>query len=275
LARPQVAEETSARREGIAIMLVIDCSSTMLAEDLQLGSLGLVKLVEEAGPQRRLNRLDAVKKVARAFIDGRDNDMIGIVAFAAQAYIICPPTFDREWLANNLSRIRIGMIKDATAIGSGILSGLSALRSVKARSKVMVLLTDGINNFGEVPPLVAAKTARAMGVKIYTIGIASKGLSPYPAKDAYGNKTYKNVKIDIDEDMLRNMADITGGSYYKATDLSALKKSYDDIDRLEKGDLEQSAYEEYKDIFSIFLRLALLCLAVDILLGNTLLRKIP
>lgn len=275
LARPQSTEGERIRREGIAIMLTIDCSSTMLAEDLQLGALGLAPLVERYSETEHLNRLDAVKKVAGDFIRSRPDDMIGIVAFAAQAYVVCPPTFDRMWLEKSLARVRVGMIRDATAIGSGILSGLESLKGVTARSKVVVLLTDGINNFGEVPPLVAAKAARALGIKIYTIGISSRGQTPYPVKDEYGKKTYQNVRIDIDEKTLREIANITGGGYYSVGDLRALKKSYADIEKLEKAALEETAYEEHKDIFANFLVGALIMLALEIILSNTYLRKIP
>ena len=275
LARPQSTGGERIRREGIAIMLTIDCSSTMLAEDLQLGALGLAPLVEGYSETEHLNRLDAVKKVANDFIASRPDDMIGIVAFAAQAYVVCPPTFDRVWLEKSLDRVRVGMIRDATAIGSGILSSLESLKGITAQSKIVVLLTDGINNFGEVPPLVAAKAARTLGIKIYTIGISSRGQTPYPAKDVYGKKTYQNVKIDIDEKTLREIANITGGNYYNVSNLRALKNSYVDIDKLEKVGLEETAYEEHKDIFANFVVWALIMLALEIILSNTYLRKIP
>lgn len=274
LARPQSNEGGHIRKEGIAVMLTIDCSSTMLAEDLQLGSLGLAPLTGYS-ESKHLNRLDAVKEAAQDFIRSRPDDMIGIVAFAAQAYVVCPPTFDKVWLEKSLAIVRVGMIRDATAIGSGILSSLEALKTVNARSKVVILLTDGINNFGEVPPLVAAKAARAVGVKIYTIGISSRGQSPYPAIDEYGKKTYKNLQIDIDEKTLKEIANITGGNYYSVKDVNSLKNSYMEIDKLEKTTLEENAYEERADMFTEFLVLALIMLALEIILSNTILRKIP
>ncbi len=274
LARPQSTEGERIRREGIAMVIAIDCSSTMLAEDLQLGALGLAPLVWEYSEVKRLNRIDAVKQVADDFIRSRPDDMIGIVIFAAQAYVICPPTFDRVWLEKSLERARVGMIKDATAIGSGILSSLESLKGVIARSKVVILLTDGINNFGEVPPLVAARAARALDIKIYTIGISSRGQTPYPTQDAYGKKTYQNIKIDINEKMLREIANITGGNYYSVNDLRALKNSYADIERLEKTTLEENAYKGRKDIFASFILGALAMLALEVILGNTYLRKI-
>jgi Ca-activated chloride channel family protein len=275
LARPQLPGDDRSQREGIAIMIAVDCSSTMLAEDLQLGSLGLASLVEESSEAPRMNRLEAVKGLGREFIEARKSDMIGVVAFAAQAYVICPPTFDREWALDALKRVRIGLIKDGTAIGSGILSSLDALKGVRAKSKIVVLLTDGINNFGEVPPLVAAKAARALGIKIYPIAIISKGQTPFPAKDAYGKKTYKNVHIDVDETVLQKIAEITGGVYYRATDMSSLKTSYADIDKLEKIVLEESAASDRQDIFSVPVFIALALLIAEIVLGKTIFRKIP
>jgi len=247
----------------------------MLAEDLQLGPLGLVELVRTSDDSKRLNRIDAVREVAKDFIKTRTNDMIGIVAFAAQAYVVCPLTFDREWLLTSLKRVKVGLIKDATAIGSGIMSSLNSLKGINARSKIIILLTDGINNFGEVPPLVAAKVARSLGIKIYTIGIASRGQTPFPTKDIYGRKVYENVRIDIDEDVLKKIANLTGGNYYRVSDIKSLKDSYADIDKLEKIELEATPYEEYKDIFPVFLTWGLIFLILEIVLSNTYLRKIP
>lgn len=275
LARPQIVNESTSKKEGIAMVLCIDCSSTMLAEDLQLGALGLTPLVGGSSGSKRLNRLDAVIKIARDFIESRSDDMIGIVAFAAQAYVICPPTFDKEWLLNSLKRVKIGLIKDGTAVGSGIMSSLDSLKNVKARGKAIILLTDGINNFGLVPPIIAAKAARSLGVKIYTVGIKSVGISPFPTVDVYGKKTYENVRIDIDEDTLKKIADLTGGNHYKVTSLKLLKESYADIDKLERVLLDESAESEQKDAFGSFLFWALVFIAMDIVLSNTILRRIP
>ena len=271
LARPQMGGESKVRKEGIAIILCIDTSSTMLAEDLELSPTGLSKLRDSGGK----NRIDAVREVAEEFIKARKDDLVGIVAFAAHAYVVCPPTFDKNWLLNSLERVQVGLIKDATAIGSGILSSLNSLRDIDARSKVIVLLTDGINNFGNVPPLVAAKAARTMGVKIYTVGIASKGRTPFPAKDIYGHKTYKDVRIDIDEDVLKEIANLTGGEYYRVSDMRSLEESYKDIDVLETVELDETPYEEKKDMFQLFLLIGLAFLLIEIVLSNTFLRRIP
>lgn len=276
LARPQVSGETTKRSEGIAIVLAIDCSSTMLAEDLQLGSLGMVKLIEDpADKTKRVNRIDAVRDVARNFIKARPDDMIGMVVFAAQAYEICPPTLDRDWLLKSLDRVKVGLIKDATGIGSGILTSLNIIKNIDAKSRIIVLLTDGINNYGKVPPLVAAKAARALGIKIYVIGVSSKGQTPFPVKDEQGRTKYENVTIEIDEGVLKEIANVTGGRYYRVSDINALDESYNDIDALEKGSLQQSAYEEHKDVFAVFAVLAILFILAETLLGNTILRRIP
>ncbi|MDD5439234.1 MAG: VWA domain-containing protein [Candidatus Omnitrophica bacterium] len=275
LARPQVSLDTTTRREGIAIMLAIDCSSTMLAEDLTLGSQGLAPLLDKDRSIKRLNRMQAVKIVARDFIKSRPNDLVGVVAFAAYAYCICPPTFDARSLERAVDRIEVGMIKDATAIGSGILTSINSLKKSPARSKIIILMTDGINNYGRVPPLVAAKVARSLGIKIYTIGIVSRGQTPYPVEDKTGHVVYKNVQIDVDEKILREIADSTGGNYYRVSDLGELKERYKTIDRLERHELEETVYEDRKDVFYNFLFIALALILGEIILANSILRRIP
>jgi Ca-activated chloride channel homolog len=277
LARPQESGESMKRKEGIAMMLSIDCSSTMLAEDLQLSPSGLVESIEDYGAKRekRINRIDAVKKIAGEFVRAEPESMIGVVAFAGYAYVICPPTFDQEWLISSIDRIRVGMIRDATDIGAGILAAADSLSAVKAKSRAIVLLTDGNNNFGKVPPLVAARTAKAFGVKIYTIGIVGKPRALYPVKDEQGRKTYKYVRIEIDEDVLRKVAQITGGEYYSVKDLDDLKTCYADIGKLEKTHLEQRERTESEDVFPVFLIWAIFVILSDIILSNTYLRRIP
>ncbi len=276
-ASPQVADESIKRKEGIGVMLAIDCSSTMLAEDLQMGATGLLDVFEDpaAGKVKRLNRLDAVKEAARAFVIATPEDMTGIVAFAAYAYVLCPPTFDHEWVLKSIDRLSVGMIKDATALGSGILAGANALSAVKAKSKVLILLTDGNSNYGKVPPLIAAKTARTLGVKIYAIGIAGKAQALYPTKDREGRKTYKYVEIPFNEAGMRKIAEITGGEYYQVTNLQSLEDSYAAIYRLEKSLLEERQRENGRDIFYVFLYWALGLILIDIIMSNTYLRRIP
>ncbi|HPM42834.1 MAG TPA: VWA domain-containing protein, partial [Candidatus Omnitrophota bacterium] len=230
LARPQMSKEFKTRRDALGIVLAIDCSSTMLAEDLSLGPAGIARLTDKSEQSKRFNRLDAVKEVAKTFVDNRPEDLIGLVAFGAEAFIACPLTFDHEWLTKSIDRMKIGYIKDGTAIGSGILTSLNSLKDANVKSKIVILLSDGINNAGTVPPLVAAKAARAVGVKIYTVGIVSKGQTPYPTVDPTGKKTYKDVRIDINETVLQKMAEITGGQYFRADDMQTLRKTYQDID---------------------------------------------
>jgi len=274
LARPQLSRETRVKKEGIAIMLAIDCSSTMLADDLELSWEDLGRR-EKGDASRYEKRIDAAREVARDFIKSRQDDLIGLVAFAAQAYVVCPTTFDHDWLTRSLDRVKVGLIKDGTAIGSGILSSVNSVKETKARTKIVILLTDGINNFGNVPPLVAAKAARALGIKIYTVGLVSKGPGLYLAGDGTGRRVYRDFKVDIDEDELRQISALTGGEYFKATDLETLRQSYREIDRLEKFGMEESRYEEYVDVFRYFLIPALALLVADIILRKTFLRKIP
>jgi len=277
LARPQAADDLTKRKEGIAIMLSIDCSSTMLAEDLGLGKYGLLEFFEDTGAKKeeRLNRIDAVKQVAREFVKAQPNSMLGVVAFAAYAYVLCPPTFDQEWVLSSIDYLKMGMIKDATALGSGILAGVNSLSQVKAKSKVIILLTDGNSNYGKVPPLVAAKTARSLGIKIYTIGIAGKKSALYPKKDAQGRKSYEYVNIEMDEEALRKIAEVTGGVYYRVETISGLKESYADIDKLEKSLMERREREDADERFAGFLAWAAFILLLDVILSNTYLRKIP
>ncbi|MDD5129036.1 MAG: VWA domain-containing protein [Candidatus Omnitrophica bacterium] len=263
LARPQTpVADSKIQSEGIDIVLAIDCSTSMLAEDFKLG----------AGRQ---NRLEVVKSVVKDFIMGRRNDRIAIVAFAARAYTVCPLTLDYGWLLDNLDRIKTGMVEDGTAIGSGIATSLNRLKESKGKSKVVILLTDGRNNTGKISPLTAAEAAKALKIKIYTIGAGSKGPVPYPVQDFFGNTVYQPVEIDIDEDTLMKIADMTGGKYFRATDTESLRKIYKEIDTLEKTIIEEKGYSEYNELFSSFLILSLVFLFLDIVLSNTILRKIP
>ncbi len=263
LARPSSPiENAKIETDGIDIVLAIDCSGSMLAEDFKLNN-------------RRQNRLFVVKDVAADFIRMRKNDRIGIIAFAARAYTVCPLTLDYSWLIKNLERIRIGDIEDGTAVGSAIMSSLNRLRDSTAKSRIMVLLTDGISNAGKVSPFVAAEAAKALGIKIYTIGAGTKGLAPYPARTPWGDTVYRNVKIEIDEDTLKQIAEETGGKYYRATDTKSLKQIYKEIDLLEKTPIKDIGFTRYKELFYIFLIPALLLLLLEIILSNTVLRRLP
>lgn len=263
LARPQSPiEESKIQSEGIDIVLAIDASTSMLARDFKLGF-------------KKTNRLEAVKNVVKDFINGRQDDRIGLVAFAGRAYMVSPLTLDYDWLLQNLARIKIGMIEDGTAIGSGISSALNRLKDTKAKSKVVILLTDGRNNAGKISPLLAAETAKTLGVKVYTIGAGTKGLAPYPTKDFFGNIIYQPVKIEIDEDTLMSVAAKTEARYFRATDTASLREIYQEIDKMEKTPVEERGYLENKELFPFFLSIGLGFLLIEIILSNTLLRKIP
>ncbi len=263
LAGPQsVIEESKITAEGIDIMLAVDCSGSMAAEDFTLNG-------------QRINRLEVVKNAVAEFIAGRHSDKIGFIAFSAKAYMICPLTTDYNWLNTNLSRVRLGMIQDGTAIGSAIATSVARLKNSQAKSKVLILLTDGISNAGSIDPLSAARLAQASGVKIYTIGAGTKGFAPYPVQDFFGRTVYQNVKIDIDEDVMKKISAMTNGKYFRATDTDSLRNIYKEIDSLEKTKIEEIGYRQYKELFVYVLAAALVLLLFEILLVNTLFLKIP
>jgi Ca-activated chloride channel family protein len=263
LARPQAMLESSkAVSEGVDIVLAIDTSTSMLAEDFRLGN-------------KRINRFDLVREVVKDFIKKRKDDRIGMIAFAARAYTVCPLTTDYAWLNENLDRVRVGMMEDATAVGSAIASSINRLRTSKTKSKVIILLTDGVNNAGNISPIIAAEAAKALKIKIYTVGVGTKGLSPYPMKDFYGRIVYRNIPIEIDEESLKKIAELTGGKYYLASDAEKMRRIYDEINRLEKSNIEHFGYREYSELFPYFLIPALILLAIEIFLSNTIFLKVP
>lgn len=263
LARPQHGnEQTKVTTEGIDIVLTVDVSGSMLAEDFEIGG-------------NRYNRLYVIKQVVKDFIQKRTNDRIGLVVFAGRPYTQCPMTLDYGMLLQLLENVDIGMVEDGTAIGSAIGSSVDRLKNTKAKSKVIILLTDGRNNAGEIDPFTAAEIARTLGIKIYTIGAGTKGLAPFPAVDLFGNKVMKQVKIDIDDDALREIAKITDGRYYRATDTQSLKEIYSQIDKLEKTESEITQYTEYNEVFHYFLLPAFGLLLLELGLTKTRLRKIP
>jgi Ca-activated chloride channel family protein len=263
IARPQsILEGTKTISEGVDIVLTLDTSTSMLAEDFRIGS-------------NRVNRFDVVKDVVKEFINKRKDDRIALVAFAARAYTVCPLSTDYSWLNENLDRVKVGMIEDATAVGSAIASSVNRLRTSKTKSKVIILLTDGVSNAGTISPLVAAEAAKALKIKIYAVGVGTKGLSPYPLKDQYGRVVYKNIPIEMDEATMKKIADMTGAKYYLASDTEALRRIYDDISRLEKSNIEHFGYTEYSELFYLFLIPALIILCLEILLANTVFLRVP
>lgn len=263
LCRPQVPlDDSRIETEGIDIVLALDSSTSMLAEDFELNG-------------RRENRVEVIKAVVKNFVEARSNDRLSLVVFAARAYTACPLTLDHDWLLTNLERIKAGMLEDGTAIGSGIAAALNRLRNSQAKSKVIILLTDGRNNAGKISPQTAAEAAAALKVKIYTIGAGAKGPVPYPVQDFFGNKTYQKVSIDLDEEALTKIASVTGGQFFRATDTETLRRIYQEIDQLEKTPMQEKGYQEYKELFAPFLVLGLFLLLFEVVLTNTLLRRIP
>ncbi len=263
LARPQLGKAaTQIYTEGIDIMLAVDISGSMLSEDFQVDGA-------------RANRLDAVKSVVRTFLAHRPGDRVGLVLFAARPYTQSPLTLDHGWLIKNLERAHIGMIEDGTAVGSGLATAVNRLEASDAKSKIVILLTDGQNNAGKVPPLTAAETAKTLGYRVYTVGAGTRGTAPFPQVDAFGRRVYVSMPVDIDEDTLRRVAEITGGRYYRATDTPSLQQIYDEIDTLEKSPQEGLQYLEYHELYVWLALPALLLLAGEALLAQTWLRVLP
>lgn len=260
--RPQnPVEESRIEAHGIDIMLSVDVSGSMQAEDFVIDG-------------NRTNRLEVVKDAVREFIKKRKHDRIGIVVFAGSAYIQCPPTLDYGILMDFLDRLKIGMIEDGTAVGDGLTLALSKLKDLDSQSKVVILLTDGVNNAGKVDPANAAELAKAVGVKVYTIGAGSKGRVPFPARDIFGNKAYQWAVIDLDEDSLKHIAEVTDGLYFRADSAEALKKVYDSIDQLEKSEIEMTLYGEYRELFVWPAFFALVLLAAERMMSLTVLRRL-
>ena len=263
LAGPRFVEkEAHYQTEGIEIVLAIDCSGSMAAEDFTKNG-------------QRINRLAIIKEVVEDFIDQRVSDRIGLVAFAGLAYTVCPLTTDYSWLKENLRRIELGVIEDGTAIGSALSSSVARLKDSKAKSKIIVLLTDGMNNAGKVDPLAAAQAAKTFGIKVYTIGAGAKGYVPFPVQDFFGRKAYQNVLVDIDEKMLTQIADTTGGKYFRASDTDSLRNIYHEIDQLEKVKIEQVGFLKYTELFEQFLITALILLLAGLFLDQTLFFRVP
>ena len=263
LARPQLGKTiTRTQASGVDIMLVIDVSRSMLAEDFTIGG-------------QRANRLEAVKRVTEQFIKERPNDRIGIVAFAGRPYLVSPLTLDHDWLIQNLDRTRIGLVEDGTAIGSALASASNRLKDKEAKSKLVVLLTDGDNNAGRVTPLTAAEAAKALGIKVYTIGSGTRGNAPYPFVDPFGRTVYRQIPVEFDEQSLQQIAAMTGGSYFRATDTQSLQRIFEEIDQLEKSRVEVQKVAQYRDLFPWFVLVGTVLLAAETLLGQTVWRRLP
>ncbi len=258
LARPQdVEQNVRTNTEGIDIMLAIDVSGSMLARDF------------------KPDRITAAKEVAGSFIADRYGDRIGLVAFAGEAFTQSPLTTDQSTLQTLLARIRSGLIEDGTAIGNGLATAINRLRESEAKSKVIILLTDGVNNRGEIAPRTAAEIAKAQGIRVYTIGVGTEGMAPYPAMDMFGNITFVNQKVEIDEKTLTAISDMTGGQYFRATDKAKLKAIYDEINQLEKSKVEVTEHVSYHELYLAWVLAALGLLLAEFLFANLVLKRIP
>jgi len=263
LGRPQLGrEETRVHREGVDVILALDISGSMLAEDFTLEG-------------KRASRLEAVKAVVRDFIRARPDDRIGLVLFAGRPYTQSPLTLDHGWLDQNLNRAEVGLIEDGTAVGSAVATAVNRLRASSAPSRFVVLLTDGQSNAGRVSPKTAADAAAALGIKVYTIGAGTRGMAPFPATDLFGNKVYRPMPVDIDEKTLQAIADTTKARYFRATDTDSLREIYAEIDRSEKTAFDAPQYLDWRELYPLLGWPALAALIAELSLGATLLRKLP
>jgi Ca-activated chloride channel family protein len=263
LARPQRADSrTEVTANGIDIVLGLDVSGSMQALDFKVDKV-------------RVNRIAVVKSVVSRFIDERPNDRIGLIAFAAAPYIVSPLTLDHDWLQQNLERIHVGLGDDGTAIGSAIAAAVNHLRTTAAKSKVVILLTDGVNNSGKIPPLAAAEAARALGVKIYTIGVGVRGKAPIPVRDQAGNTHLVMAEVDVDESTLQAVANETGGRFYRATDTDSLQNIYEQINRYETSAQTVQKFEHVEELYRWTLLPSLALLGLWVLLQHTRHRRLP
>jgi Ca-activated chloride channel family protein len=257
LARPQsTSKGENVYSEVIDIVLALDISGSMLAEDFQP------------------NRIEAAKNVAQDFISGRTNDRIGLVIFSGESFTQCPLTVDYEVIKNLIKPLKSGMIEDGTAIGLGLANAVNRLRESKSKSKVIILLTDGVNNRGEIDPITAAQIAQSYGIRVYTVGVGTMGEAPYPVQTPFGIR-YQMVPVEIDEKVMKQVAEMTDGKYFRATDNKKLRSIYQEIDRLEKTRIEVRSYRRYTELFYSFAFAALFLLIGDIGLTKTWLRKLP
>jgi len=258
LARPQTRnDEEMVNGEGVDIVLAIDVSGSMLAQDFTP------------------NRMEAAKEVAANFVANRPTDRIAVVIFSGESFTLCPLTTDQQVLKTQIFNIQSGLLEDGTAIGSGLATSVDRLRSSKSKSKVVILLTDGENNGGQIPPLTAKELAKATGVKVYTIGVGTEGYAQTPMQTQTGAVVMQREKVNIDEKLLTQIADETGGKYFRAKDNESLKNIYTEIDKLEKSKIEVTALKRYSEKFFPFAILALALLLTEMILRFTIFKKFP
>ncbi|HOY33301.1 MAG TPA: VWA domain-containing protein [Bacteroidales bacterium] len=257
IARPQSSlDKSDVRVEGIDILISLDISGSMLAEDF------------------KPNRLEASKDVAMQFIDGRPDDRIGLVIFSAEAFMQCPLTVDHTVLKSFFGQVKSGMITDGTALGDGLGLSVFHIKKSKAVSKVIILLTDGINNTGSLDPLTAAEIAKKFGIRVYTIGVGTMGKAPYPFQTSFGIQ-YQSIDVQIDEKLLKEVATMTGGKYFRATNKKKLEEIYDEINKLEKSKIDVTRFQNKKDEYFVFILAAIGILIIEIILRLTMFKKIP
>ena len=272
MARPQFGKSlTQVEASGIDIMVVLDVSTSMLTKDFTIGG-------------QAATRIDAIRQVTEKFIEGRPNDRIGIVAFAGRPYVVSPMTLDHDWLLKNLERIKIGLVEDGTAIGSGMAAAANRLNDKRSKSRVIVLLTDGENNAGKVPPNTAAEAVKALKIRLYAIGAGINGIAPFPVfnpqngkplTDMLGNVVYQNQRVHFNEAGLKEVAKIADGQFYRATDARSLEQIFADIDKLEKTTVAVKKYQQYRDLFPACIMAGLGLLFAQLLLSQTIWKKLP
>jgi Ca-activated chloride channel family protein len=272
MARPQLGKSlTQVEASGIDIILTLDVSGSMLTKDFTIGG-------EQA------TRIDAIREVTRKFIEGRPNDRIGIIAFAGRPYVVSPMTLDHDWLLKNLERVKIGLVEDGTAIGSGMAAAANRLNDKRSKSHVIVLLTDGENNTGKIPPNTAAEAIKALKIRLYAIGAGINGIAPTPVfnpqtgkpiTDMFGNVMYQNQRVHFNEAGLKEVAKIADGQFYRATDTQSLERIFADIDKLEKTTVSVKKYQQYRDLFPMCIATGLGLLIAQLLLSQTIWKKLP
>ncbi|MCK4630668.1 MAG: VWA domain-containing protein [Bacteroidales bacterium] len=257
LARPQSVDKwEDISTEGIDIVMSLDISSSMLARDF------------------KPDRLEASKELATEFISGRSDDRMGLVVFSGESFTQCPLTTDHAVVINMMRDIQTGMIEDGTAIGMGLATAINRLKDSKAKSKVIILMTDGVNNMGEIAPVTAAEIAQSFNIRVYTIGVGSRGMAPYPVQTPYGRQ-YRNMEVEIDEEVLKDIAEITNGKYFRATDNDQLKQIYQEIDKLEKSKIDVKEFRKKSEEYLLFIIIAGVLLFIEVLVRNTLLKGLP
>lgn len=262
-ARPRHGKGSSeVEASGIDIVLAIDVSGSMQAMDFKLNG-------------RDSDRLEVVKDVVGKFVKERPNDRIGIVAFAGRPYLVSPLTLDQDFLAKRVSTLQMGQVEDGTAIGSAIASATTHLKDSNAKSRIMILLTDGVNNAGAINPPTAAEAAKALGIKIYTIGVGTRGKAPMPVQDMFGQRRFQMMDVEIDEQMLAEIANSTGGQGFRATDTTSLKDIYEAINQLEKTTRKLKKYQQYEELFLWLLIPGMALLLLETTLNQTLFRRLP